>query len=330
MKDGFVSIRTEAHARLIVRRASKNTIRTPNMEIVENGSLSKANASGLVLNIRGPSVNSLDEPSPTSTKDKHSTVKAHPSSTKINTMEGSPSAGATTEALVSRSHVSGVAIGLAFGLIGFAALIIVIVWAVRRHKAKLFDSPVARWKRNPFADMENMNEKPETGVHIHRQLTKKSEGYSRLKDEKLLSAPVSGMSSIRSDAHSSFLVQSMVVTPPENTLNNPVRPTSAISVTSVDSVIKQREFAKVLRGFLPTLPDELQIHQGEVIEVINSFDDGWALCLNQQREKGVVPFECLSRDWDKDELSPPDGSRGAYRLSKRASSLYAGISLDTY
>jgi len=327
MKDGLVSIRTAAHTRLIAQRASQNTIRTPNTEVFEqNSSVSKSKTAGLLLKIREPNVNLLVEPTPTSSNDKHPAAKTHSNSLKMTTMTVSPSASATSEALVSRSHVSGVAMGLAFGLVGFAALVIVIVWAVRRHKAKL-DSPVARWKRNPFTDMENMTEKSGTNVQLHRHPTKKSEGYSRLKDDKLAPAPVSSMTSIHSDTHSSFLAQSMLITPPGNTFNNPVRPTSAVSLTS-NSVMKQREFTKVLKGFLPTLPDELQIHQGEVIEIINSFDDGWALCLNQHGEKGVVPLECLSRDAGKDELNPPGG--GAYRLSKRASSLYAGISSDSY
>jgi len=51
--------------------------------------------------------------------------------------------------------------------------------------------------------------------------------------------------------------------------------------------------AIVRRTFVPTMPDELPISSGEAINVVSSYDDGWALCSNAQGMEGVVPLECL-------------------------------------
>ncbi|KAK7030247.1 hypothetical protein VNI00_014264 [Paramarasmius palmivorus] len=47
--------------------------------------------------------------------------------------------------------------------------------------------------------------------------------------------------------------------------------------------------------FIPTLDDELWIAVGEIIKVLREYDDGWALCENAGRQRGVVPVECLER-----------------------------------
>ncbi|KAG7448281.1 uncharacterized protein BT62DRAFT_877298, partial [Guyanagaster necrorhizus] len=47
--------------------------------------------------------------------------------------------------------------------------------------------------------------------------------------------------------------------------------------------------------FIPSLPDELPITNGETIQIIQEFDDGWALCVNGREEQGMVPLECLER-----------------------------------
>ncbi|KZT34714.1 hypothetical protein SISSUDRAFT_957344, partial [Sistotremastrum suecicum HHB10207 ss-3] len=59
-----------------------------------------------------------------------------------------------------------------------------------------------------------------------------------------------------------------------------------------------REMATVRRGFIPTLPDELPIANGEIVELLSSYDDGWCLCVNGRGEQGVVPRECLQVDTD--------------------------------
>ncbi|EPS98995.1 hypothetical protein FOMPIDRAFT_20270, partial [Fomitopsis schrenkii] len=49
----------------------------------------------------------------------------------------------------------------------------------------------------------------------------------------------------------------------------------------------------VRNAFLPNLPDELAVGQGEMVRVLAEYDDGWALCANMRGEQGAVPLECL-------------------------------------
>jgi len=63
--------------------------------------------------------------------------------------------------------------------------------------------------------------------------------------------------------------------------------------------------------FIPTLPDELSLTMGEILQVVNEYDDGWALCANRMGEQGMVPLDCLDR---REEVQD-------HRLSRRASSL---------
>ncbi|KAJ7882109.1 hypothetical protein B0H13DRAFT_1498449, partial [Mycena leptocephala] len=49
----------------------------------------------------------------------------------------------------------------------------------------------------------------------------------------------------------------------------------------------------VLYEFVPSLPDELSITVGEVVNMVSEYDDGWALCTNRRGDKGMVPCECL-------------------------------------
>ncbi|KAH9928098.1 uncharacterized protein B0H18DRAFT_1001390 [Fomitopsis serialis] len=54
-------------------------------------------------------------------------------------------------------------------------------------------------------------------------------------------------------------------------------------------------FALVRNAFLPSLPDELAVSQGEMVRVLSEYDDGWALCANMRGDQGAVPLECLQR-----------------------------------
>jgi len=84
------------------------------------------------------------------------------------------------------------------------------------------------------------------------------------------------------------------------------------------------EVAIVARTFIPTLPDELHISNGEQIYVLNVFDDGWALCTNIHGEKGVVPVECLQRFGAPAEMQLQPQSElgyGSEKAIKRLSSL---------
>ncbi|KIK71007.1 hypothetical protein GYMLUDRAFT_144837, partial [Collybiopsis luxurians FD-317 M1] len=51
--------------------------------------------------------------------------------------------------------------------------------------------------------------------------------------------------------------------------------------------------AAVRCTFVPNFPDELTILNGEMLDILQEFDDGWVLCVNSRGEKGMVPLECL-------------------------------------
>ncbi|KAG8687500.1 hypothetical protein FRC11_007118 [Ceratobasidium sp. 423] len=67
---------------------------------------------------------------------------------------------------------------------------------------------------------------------------------------------------------------------------------------------------RVIQTFQPTLPDELDIHEGDWVTVLHAYDDGWGLCECNGR-RGVVPLECL------------DPGKPDFRASRRLSSLSA-------
>lgn len=67
---------------------------------------------------------------------------------------------------------------------------------------------------------------------------------------------------------------------------------------------------RVIQTFQPSLPDELDIRDGDWVVVVHAYDDGWGLCECNGR-RGVVPLECL-------DLGKPD-----FRASRRLSSLSA-------
>ena len=71
------------------------------------------------------------------------------------------------------------------------------------------------------------------------------------------------------------------------------------------------EAATVKFTFIPSLPDELSISNGEVVKVLQEFDDGWALCVNSRGLQGMVPLECL----DRQEGVPNRGIRDSNRAS---------------
>lgn len=270
-------------------------------------------------------------PSSTSEATSHPNQK---SSTRSGFSTQSPTSTPSPEAKSGSSKVSGMALGIVFALLGLSTIIMGIVWYTRRRRGSK-STHVARWKRKPFEkDPRTETSEKEAFVGLPNHSNKSSEGYARLKDEKNL-PPLSSMTekvSMFSDTHSSFLAQSIVIAPPTSTFNNSSRPLSAVSLER--SSKKTGELAKVHRAFLPTLPDELQIQQGEMIEIISSFDDGWTLCMNRQGHKGVVPLECLSLLSDKKERGglgvQETGDGNQSRLSKRASSLYTGATSGNY
>lgn len=126
-----------------------------------------------------------------------------------------------------------------------------------------------------------------------------------------------------------------VLTPPPMSYNNPAASpiTAAVqsptlmagaAAVSLAPASAGDGYAYVRCTYIPNLPDELSITVGEMVRVLNEYDDGWALCLNARNEQGVAPIECLDRN-----NAPPMKGPGQYlgqgtgdwRMSRRASSL---------
>lgn len=53
----------------------------------------------------------------------------------------------------------------------------------------------------------------------------------------------------------------------------------------------------VRRPFLPTLDDELPVSPGNLVRVLEPFDDGWCFCElvkgGAEGSKGLIPIDCL-------------------------------------
>lgn len=85
--------------------------------------------------------------------------------------------------------------------------------------------------------------------------------------------------------------------------------------------------ATVKFTFIPSLPDELSIGNGERLGIVQEYDDGWALCVNSRGAQGMVPVECLERSSGGGARNSSGAGLGADLLgvnSRRASSLNAG------
>ncbi|KAJ3287534.1 hypothetical protein HDU76_007814 [Blyttiomyces sp. JEL0837] len=81
--------------------------------------------------------------------------------------------------------------------------------------------------------------------------------------------------------------------PPPNHLPPPPPPPPAIEETPAPPAL----VFKVQFAFTPTLPDELALNLGELVEVLEAFDDGWgrgAVNRNGGREMGYFPIRCLT------------------------------------
>jgi hypothetical protein len=116
-----------------------------------------------------------------------------------------------------------------------------------------------------------------------------------------------------------FQAPAVLPRPPMSYNNGPFDSPTGLSPTgSVSGSI----FAAVRCTFIPNLPDELSITTGEVVRVLDEYDDGWALCANTRSEQGMVPLECL----DKRATSPTQAIGGAdWRNAQRASSLASSV-----
>ncbi|KAH7036853.1 hypothetical protein BKA57DRAFT_369162, partial [Linnemannia elongata] len=51
----------------------------------------------------------------------------------------------------------------------------------------------------------------------------------------------------------------------------------------------------VVSDYTPAMPDEIEIYYGDSVTVLQEYDDGWCMGINNSRGgiKGVVPRHCL-------------------------------------
>ncbi|KAF9449581.1 hypothetical protein P691DRAFT_544902 [Macrolepiota fuliginosa MF-IS2] len=75
---------------------------------------------------------------------------------------------------------------------------------------------------------------------------------------------------------------------------------------------------KVLLTFVPQSEDELDVKQGEMLQILGIFDDGWCLCKTETGGHGVVPVACL--DVSEVGLRPQGDGMGAGADVSRAGS----------
>ncbi|KAJ3503213.1 hypothetical protein NLJ89_g8533 [Agrocybe chaxingu] len=84
--------------------------------------------------------------------------------------------------------------------------------------------------------------------------------------------------------------------------NNPFDDPAAAAVNN-GSVGEFAETETIRRPFHPTLPDELKVRPDDIVHIIQSFDDGWALVEKldvkgkgkegAEPERGLIPVDCL-------------------------------------
>ncbi|EIM80450.1 uncharacterized protein STEHIDRAFT_68168 [Stereum hirsutum FP-91666 SS1] len=75
----------------------------------------------------------------------------------------------------------------------------------------------------------------------------------------------------------------------------------------------------IYRQFVPTLSDELAVEVGELVTVVQAYDDGWAKVRKDGQETvGLIPLDCFRA---KGEDVP------AFLASKRISSIYLGVAV---
>lgn len=112
------------------------------------------------------------------------------------------------------------------------------------------------------------------------------------------------------------------LTPLSASYNNPAPPVPAMAPgrqlfsTFKSADMSGKPTAIIRCTFIPSLPDELSITTGELVTVVNEYDDGWALCANVRGEQGMVPLECLAKD-----TAAPSAPELDWKNAQRASSL---------
>lgn len=67
---------------------------------------------------------------------------------------------------------------------------------------------------------------------------------------------------------------------------------------------------RVQLDFAPSMEDELELRQGQLVRMLHEYDDGWCLCVRLDRsQQGVCPRSCISKLPVKPRPQPPPGQR---------------------
>ncbi|KAK6385903.1 uncharacterized protein PV06_07156 [Exophiala oligosperma] len=75
----------------------------------------------------------------------------------------------------------------------------------------------------------------------------------------------------------------------------PVPIVAAAPAASPASEPPQGNVYRVLLDFTPSMDDELELKNGQLVRLLHEYDDGWALCIRLDRsQQGVVPRTCLA------------------------------------
>lgn len=241
--------------------------------------------------------------------------------TKVVTTSPSPSSGPAVDAASSQAHVVNSSKGgLSSGAIGaIVALVILLVAAIAAFAIRKFYIHRRELKRSTWG----------AGL-VPALQTKRNTVYG---DEKKPSVPPTEQREKSAPpllTAPNFASSPKMPSPPPLSYNSTPSPISAIPPVQATSPSKsttsaqKADFTVVVRTFIPSLPDELNITTGEHIRVLTRYDDGWALCSNMRNEQGVVPLECLQRAGKTAALQLQPQSEFGYgsdKSTKRLSSL---------
>jgi hypothetical protein len=185
--------------------------------------------------------------------------------------------------------------GIAGLLIGIIFLLLGVFLFVRRRRAIMMRKGKRNWERDLFPKQDEFSEKPVPDLSTTQY-------------------------AFQAQAQAGFAP----LTPLPASYNNPaypapLTPTKESVVSTFNSADMSGKPTAIIRcAFIPSLPDELSITTGEMVTIVNEFDDGWALCANVRGEQGMVPQECLAK-----EAVTPDANDSDWKNAQRASSLMA-------
>ncbi|WRT65225.1 uncharacterized protein IL334_002168 [Kwoniella shivajii] len=115
----------------------------------------------------------------------------------------------------------------------------------------------------------------------------------------------------------------------ENIVPPSLAPVVPTHTGNASSGLRDGTMVRVQVGFVRSLEDELAISPGQQLYLHQIYDDGWCLCEDSNKFKGVVPISCIQPLSNNDHGLAPNmrregsgGSAGSAERLQRRSSLY--------